>query len=257
MKQHTIGVVVSGLFLLAPLTACADSSAESRSAADADEVAEQTIVALDLSGSQTRGRLQESRMALDHVIGELSYGDRVVLIQVHQRQAQEDGARRWTETLPRPAAGQPANSLDAERAERIRDAARAVATEFFDAEAAGRIPTTDLFATLHIAAEYARAEPDRRTTLVFLSDMLQSAHGIEMDRAGGVHSAAWIEAQASDGVLPRLEGVCVVVIGADATSAHGIQVRDFWRAYMSAAGATLREENYRLITAGGVGGCRA
>ena len=245
---------LGGILLLA---GCSGSSAESRTAASADEVPEQTIVALDLSGSQTPGRLHESRMALDEVIDELGYGDRVVLIQVHQRQAQEEGARRWTETLPRPTAGQPANSLDAERAERIRDAARAVATEFFDAEAAGHIPTTDLFATLHIAAEYARAEPDRHTTLVLLSDMLQSAHGVEMDRAGGVPPAEWLEAQARAGVLPRLGGVCVVVIGADATSAHGIQVRDFWRAYMTAAGASLREENYRLITAGGVGGCSA
>jgi hypothetical protein len=253
MKHH---VLLAGGSLLW-LAACADSSAESRTTTAADAVPEQAVVAVDLSGSQTPARIAESRKALDEVIGNLGYGDRIVLIQVHQLEAQEEGARRWSETLPRPAADQPANSLDAERAERVRDAARAVATEFFEADGAGRIPTTDLFATLHIAAEYARAAPDRRTTLVLLSDMLQSAHGVEMSQAGGVPSAAWIEAQERAGVLPSLDGVCVVVIGADVTSAHGVAVRDFWRAYLAAAGAEMRQEDFRMITTGGAAGCSA
>jgi hypothetical protein len=77
--------------------------------------------------------------------------------------------------------------------------------------------------------------------------MLQSAHGIEMSRPGGTPGARWIEQQQISGVLPRLEGACVAVIGADATTPTGIAVRDFWQKYFEVAGAQLHEDNYRLI----------
>lgn len=51
----------------------------------------------------------------------------------------------------------------------------------------------------------------------------------------------------ASGVLPRLEGACVAVIGADATTPNGIAVREFWQQYFEAAGASLDEDNYRLI----------
>src|SRR5690606_34989494 len=103
-----------------------------------------------------------------------------------------------------------------------------VARAIFENEAAGRLQTTDLFATLHIAAEYVRDEPDRETTLLLLSDMLQSAHGVEMGREGGVPPPTWLVAQSRAGLLPALAGVCVVVVGADATTPGGVAVRDFW-----------------------------
>jgi hypothetical protein len=97
----------------------------------------------------------------------------------------------------------------------------------------------------------------RPTQLVLLSDMLQSAHGVEMSRADGVPPAGWVESQAASGLLPRLDGSCVTVVGADATSANGVAVRDFWKKYLEASGASLPEANYRLIATGEAAlGCR-
>jgi len=56
----------------------------------------------------------------------------------------------------------------------------------------------------------------------------------------------WVDQQASGGMLPSLEGTCVVVIGADPTNANGQRVRQFWSSYFDAAGAELDAGNYRL-----------
>jgi hypothetical protein len=190
------------------------------------------------------------------VIEGLGYGDRIVLIQVHQRSADEGEASRWSETVPAPDPGRSPTSLDRERLDAVKQAARSVARSIFEGEGAGTLPTTDLFATLHVAAEFVRDAGRRPTDLVLLSDMLQSAHGVEMSGAGGVPGEAWIRAQSASGVLPRLSGACVTVIGADATTAHGIRVRDFWRTYFAESGATLSEGNYRLLaTEGAQLGC--
>jgi hypothetical protein len=83
--------------------------------------------------------------------------------------------------------------------------------------------------------------------------MLQSAHGIEMSHGGGVPGTDWIERQRARGLLPRLDGACVTVIGADATSSNGVAVREFWKHYFERAGAVLAERNYRLLATGGQG----
>jgi hypothetical protein len=212
--------------------------------------ARQLIVAIDLSGSQSADRRTQARHALELAIEELGPGDRIVLLQVHQRSAAEDGAVRWAETVP-AAVGNPPTSVDRERVAAVKQAARSVARTIFDAEGAGSLPTTDLFATLHVAGEYVLDAGSRRTVLLLLSDMLQSAHGIEMSRPGGVPGGDWIERQARAGVLPRLDGACVAVVGADATTANGVAVREFWKRYFEAAGAELQEIRYRLIATGG------
>jgi hypothetical protein len=62
-----------------------------------------------------------------------------------------------------------------------------------------------------------------------------------------VPDAAWIERQRELGTLPDLTGACILVVGADATTPHGVRVREFWRAYLMAAGARLPDRNWRLI----------
>jgi len=207
----------------------------------------QLIVALDLSGSQSEHGRAQARQALELVIEDLQFGDRIVLLQVHQRSAVEDAAVRWAENVASPENGSRPTSLDRERLDAVKQAARSVARAIFENEDAGQLPTTDLFATLHIAAEYVRDEPARHTTLVLLSDMLQSAHGVEMGRDGGVPPPGWLAQQRQAGLLPGLAGVCVVVVGADATTPNGVAVRNFWLDYFENAGATLAERNYRLI----------
>lgn len=224
------------------LNACGE--ARGGDPATAADPARQIIVALDLSGSQTDARRTQARSTLDMVIDNLQYGDRLVLLQVHQNAAAEDGAQRWNETVPVPN-GEP-TTLDRERLEAVKQAARSVGETLFARDSAGLLPTTDLFSTLHIAAEYVRDAGARSTTIVLLSDMLQSAHAVEMTRA--VPPADWIEEQRAAGVLPRLDGACVSVIGADATTANGVAVREFWEKYFAAAGASLPEQNYRLIS---------
>jgi hypothetical protein len=232
------------------LTGCGGEAQGRAAAASRSPEARQIIIALDLSGSQSERRRTEARQAVELAIDNLNYGDRIVLLQVHQRSAAEDDAVRWEETVPAPRAGTPPTSLDRERLDAVKQAARSVARTIFEDEAAGRLPTTDLFATLHVAGEYIR-DMSAPTALVLLSDMLQSAHGIEMSHAGGVPAASWIAAQHARGLLPRLNGACITVIGADATSPNGVAVREFWKQYFEQAGAVLAERNYRLLATGG------
>jgi hypothetical protein len=233
--------------LVVALAAAACGEARGGEAAAPSSAPRQLIVGIDLSASQSDGRREQARKALDLIADELQYGDRLVLLQVHQRGAAEDDVARWAETVPVPRDGREPTSLDRERLEAVRQAARSVARTMFAHESAGQLPTTDILSTLHIASEYMRDAGSRPTTLVLLSDMLQSANGIEMSRPGGTPGARWIEQQQASGVLPRLEGACVAVIGADATTPNGIAVRDFWQHYFEAAGAVLDEDNYRLI----------
>jgi hypothetical protein len=241
MKREYTTVLIASL----ALTACGEARGGEAAAPAAEP--RQLIVGVDLSASQSDGRRAEARKALDLVVDELQYGDRIVLLQVHQRGAAEDDAARWAETVPLPREPDEPTSVDRERLDAVKQAARSVAETMFAHEAAGHLPTTDILSTLHIAAEYMRDAGSRATTIVLLSDMLQSANGIEMARAGGTPGARWIEQQQISGVLPRLEGACVAVIGADATTPSGITVRDFWQKYLEAAGAVLHEDNYRLI----------
>lgn len=246
--------------LLTALLAAAGCAPDADRTGTADAAAtppgRQYVVALDLSGSQNDARLAESRRALDRIIQKLSYGDRIVLLRVHQRQAQEDDALRWADTVPRPRNPARPTSLDRERLEAVQRAASSVARTFYDAEAAGRLPTTDLFATLHVAAEFMQDAAGRPTTLVLLSDMLQSAHGIEMSRPDGMPPPDWIDRNRERGLIPRLDGACVLVVGADPTSPNGVAVREFWNRYFAAAGARLHPENYRMLWTGDApGGC--
>jgi hypothetical protein len=39
--------------------------------------------------------------------------------------------------------------------------------------------------------------------------------------------------------------VCVVVAGADVSSARGAAIRDFWEKYFEAAGTRIAADNYR------------
>ena len=76
--------------------------------------------------------------------------------------------------------------------------------------------------------------------------MLQSTSSMEFAGARDLPAAGWIQQQSTEGMLPALEGTCVVVIGADPTTAPGQRVKRFWFDYFDAAGASLADANYRL-----------
>jgi len=220
------------------LAACDDGQASAP-----PSTGRQIIVAVDLSGSQSDGRRAEARRASDMIVDSMKFHDRLVLLRINQRSALEDDAVRWDETFPTPRSPESPNSLDREELDAARRAAHSVVENVFGDASAGELPTTDLIATLHSAGEYVLDANGRPTTIVLLSDMLQSAHGVEMSRE--VPGVDWIQAQQERGLLPDLRGACVIVIGADPTHDTGVAVREFWRTYVERASGNL--SSYRLF----------
>jgi hypothetical protein len=108
-----------------------------------------------------------------------------------------------------------------------------------------KIQHTDILTTLHLASESMRDANGRSTTILLLSDMLQSSYGIEMERPARMPAPKWVSQQKQIGLIPNFAGACVVVVGADSTTGLGVKVRRFWQEYFAAAGGTLREEEYR------------
>lgn len=241
------------LAYLAAAVGCTDVKAVP--SADLPRAPRQVMAAIDISGSRSAHELAEGRAMLERVIDGLSYRDRVVLLEMHERGVR-DGRRSWADTMPSALRLATPTAGDRQRLENAREAARAVIPIFFDSARLGRVPATDILATLQTVGEYRRDAGPRRPVLVLLSDMLQSAGGIEMSRPSGVPGPEWVRSRKEAGLLPPLEGVCVLVIGADASTRHGLAVKQFWREYLAAAGAELDDANYRrTVTPGAPLGC--
>lgn len=247
--------------LLAAASACgsgSDGASEgrrvgARGASAAPATPRQWIVLVDLSGSRASHMLVEGKSFLKALVERIGYGDEIVLIEVHQGSATEN-VQRWSGSVPPLEDPTFETVRDRQRLEGVRQGALAVVDEFFEREA--RAANTDILSTLHVVAEYVRDANGRRPVLIVLSDMLQSANGIEMERLRRMPEAGWIEAQREAGLIPELPGVCVGVIGADATTSNGAAVRKFWMDYFAAAGAELNERNYRIVApAAGALGC--
>jgi hypothetical protein len=251
-----LSVVILGGALAAVLVGCGGGEPGGRNAAATAASARtprQTIVIVDLSGSRAAHMLTEGRRFLDEVVAGLDFGDRLVLIEMHQRSPVDD-VRRWADSIPMPPDPSFITTRDRRMAEGVREGARAVAEKFF-VPPSGPAPHTDIFSTLQVAGEYVGSAGDRTTTIVLLSDMLQSANGVEMERARAMPGRGWVDERKATGRLPRLEGACIGVIGADASSENGKAVQDFWRYYFEALGARLEERNYRVLGTG-VGGVK-
>jgi hypothetical protein len=159
-----------------------------------------------------------------------------------------------------PAAHSPGrpDGVARKKAEQFRTTAKIIAATYFDSTVSPQITSTDLLATIGRAADHARAAAGRRVTLLLMSDMLNATGELNMERAGGVPNERWATERKTDGRLPELRGVCVAVAGADVSSKRGAQVRRFWQAYFSAAGATMPAANYRnMISSADQIGCGA
>ncbi|HEX2206094.1 MAG TPA: hypothetical protein VHG93_00310 [Longimicrobium sp.] len=199
----------------------------------------QYVVAVDLSTSLTPTERKAHQDLLHALVRDLDFGDRLVLLKTHAAGIRDTSTARVV-TMPVPRGSRPLQR-ERDELELQRQTADGYVTTFFKAQP---VHGTDLFATMHTAGERVREGTGARKVLVVLSDMLQCTRGVCMERPGGLPDSAWISAQKQQGLVPGLEGVCVSIVGADATTAHGVSVREFWRRYFQTAGASFDPARY-------------
>ena len=200
------------------------------------------IVGIDISGSRTKTDLDESRKLLDDLIDRLQAGDRLTLIEVYQGGRQP--ARQWSDSIRTPQNGGLTGS-DRRRLDDFKAVARIQTSILFDSVRAKEIQSTDIFGTLARAADYARASRNRPTTLLLLSDMINETPAVNMISRADIPDDSWIRHLAAAKRIPQLRDVCVVVAGADVSSARGAAIREFWNKYFEAAGTHVSPDNYR------------
>ena len=247
LNNRGAGALLALACALAP-AACSGpaSGASTEAAADDVQPASQTVVAVvDFSASQTSHAVNEARKYLEDVVNALGYGDRFVLLEMY-RTGSRDSVGRFVQDMPKPLRAGDATSYDRRQLEAARRGVLNALPIFFDPSLVRSVPTTDLFTTLHIAAEHLGDAADRQKQLLILSDMLQSTSQFEFAGARRLPDSGWIAAQQRNRLLPSLEDACVIVIGADHTTGAGQRVRSFWESYFEAAGARLDESHYRL-----------
>jgi hypothetical protein len=230
------------LLALVALASCEHAAASSGAAP-----ASQYIVGIDISASRTTFQLAEERQMIESLIGRMGPGDRIVLIETYQ--AGVDSAGQWQDSIPAQRIAGTLTGKDRRNVEQFHLVASQMASTFFDLTGKRKVMSTDLFHTLQQAADYAKAANGRRTTVLLLSDMLQSTSEVNMEQPGGIPAASWTDGRKAEGRLPDLRNVCVFVVGANATTRAGTHVRAFWEHYFEAAGATFKPENYRSMVA--------
>ena len=201
------------------------------------------IVGIDISGSRTRSELDESKQLLNGLIEKLEPGDKLTLIEVYQ--GGREPARQWSDSIRTPRNPKQLTGSDRRRLDDFRNIARMQTSILFDSVRAKQIQATDIFGTLTRAADYAKASRNRPTTLLLLSDMINETPDVRMTTMQEIPGRTWIRERVDAKRIPQLRGVCVVVAGADVSSARGAAIRDFWDKYFAAAGTTVSSDNYR------------
>ena len=201
------------------------------------------IVGIDISGSRTRTDMQESRNLLNGLIDRLQAGDHLTLIEVYQGGRMP--ARQWSDSVRSPREPGKLTATERRRLEDFKDIARMQTSILFDSVRTKEIQSTDIFGTLTRAADYAKASRNRGTTLLLLSDMMNETPQVMMTSRQDIPGDGWIRHLAAAKRIPQLSGVCVVVAGADVSSARGAAIREFWDKYFEAAGTHVSPDNYR------------
>ncbi len=201
------------------------------------------IVGVDISGSRTRTDLDESKKLLDGLIDRLQPGDHLTLIEVYQ--GGRESAKQWTDSIRTPRKPGELTASERRRLEDFKDIARMQTSILFDSVRAREIQSTDIFGTLARAADYAKATRNGGTTLLLLSDMVNETPEVRMTSLQEIPGRTWIRERVDAKRIPQLRSVCVVVAGADVSSARGAAIRDFWNKYFVAAGTSVSPDNYR------------
>jgi hypothetical protein len=212
------------------------------------------IVGVDISGSRTKTEMDESKKLLDGLIDRLQAGDHLTLIEVYQGGRQP--ARQWSDSIRSPRKAGQVTGTERQRVEDFKAIARMQSSILFDSVRTKEIQFTDIFGTLTRAADYAKASRKRATTLLLLSDMMNETPEVMMTDRRDIPGNSWIRERAAEKRIPQLGGVCVVVAGADVSSARGAAIRAFWNKYFVAAGTHVAPDNYRnMISDPGEVGC--
>ena len=201
------------------------------------------IVGIDISGSRSKSDMDESRKLLDGLIDRLEPGDHLTLIEVYQGGRQP--ARQWTDSIRTPRNPGELTGSDRRRVDDFKAVARIQTSILFDSVRAKEIQSTDIFGTLARASDYAQASRNRPTTLLLLSDMINETPAVKMTDRADIPGDSWIRHLAAEKRIPQLRGVCVVVAGADVSSARGAAIREFWDKYFEAAGTHVSPDKYR------------
>lgn len=240
------------LLLVAP-GGCSDADADAPPGAGV-AVPSLTTVLIDRSGSRTPSEMAGDRQLLKEIISGLTFGDRLVVLQVHHA-GRSDGARRWTSEMPMPANPALPTPVDRQSLERVRSAAALAATALFDSIRPNR---TDLIATLFDAADVIRGgggsgSASTQPRIIVLSDMMQSTQELNMEKGDVGAADKFLTERKRQGVMPDLARTCVVVIGGDRSTTNGTHVFRFWQDYFAAAGAELKPSNYRYTAMGSAG----
>jgi hypothetical protein len=224
---------------LVTLATCGGNGGSSEPAVEPARTPTQFVVAVDLSTSLTPTERAHHETLLKALAADLDYGDQLVLVKAHAAGVRDTSTVR-TVSMPELGGSRPLQREKDALGLQRQTAEMAVASLFQNAPTHG----TDLFATLHSAGERARENNGKRKVLFVLSDMLQCAGGVCMERAEGLRDSAWIAAQKQAGLVPALDRVCVSVVGADASTSHGVKVREFWSDYFGTAGASFSPNRY-------------
>jgi hypothetical protein len=200
------------------------------------------IVIVDLSASLKKTQLEESRAFVQALAGAARNGDAVTLFRVYERGLTDENFQ-WDGSI-RPAADpakpRPSDTLALKD---FSDELTAVTSVLFDPKIEGALRGTDIFASLFRAGDIAASDPRRKSIIILVSDMLQSTRELNMEKQ--IPDETWVTSALRVEAIPKLRDVCVGVFGADLMSSQGLKVRDFWKSYFAAAGAELRDENYR------------
>jgi hypothetical protein len=202
------------------------------------------IVLLDLSLSRTEANREEGAQFISRLSKGLNFGDHITVLQV-QELGLNDHPKHWSDDMPSQTDPNFVSSYDRKMLEAEQENVQSAVKSLSTVSEGAQLVHTDLFTTLGLAGDYKQDYSGRLTTLIVLSDMLQSAEGIEMDHAKQMPPPRWILQQRQIGLLPNFTGACVLVVGADGVTPSGVKVRDFWRNYFTATGANLPVSNYR------------
>jgi hypothetical protein len=128
-----------------------------------------------------------------------------------------------------------------ERQEIVEDMRRqleAAAPALLDPAQWGRSRRTRIVETIAAAAQVYAPAPRAGDQLILLSDGVEDSEVINLDRpAGEAAMRAALEAARGRGLLPRLAGLTISVVGAGGQDPA--QVERFWRLYAAATGATI------------------